>query len=293
MSSRRSAVEREAAVVAVERAWLAMAQAEQVAAQKAASASGRGDDDDDDDGGGDGEGGGGGGGGKGGGLLACLGCCGAKHMGEVAVGGLVDADAARDVTIEPGSGVELKMFQVEKKGRPKWKVEVHLTPATPPAKPFKVKVSHTWCNAVLKTKPTPATQGRLNQYAKSLAACLAAHEARLGASCEGAFPLSSEGFVRLAHYLPLIPTQAKYVNLDSFLSKPKAQDFSFLKPLLECRQPHPAKAAFFSALPKLKRHCAALSSPAGVSNATVLVNIVTDAMDACATAGGGVVPKSV
>ena len=70
------------------------------------------------------------------------------------------------------------------------------------------------------------------------------HEIRIQQQGAGAFPVSSEQFLKLVHFLPMIPASAKYLNLGSFLSKPAAQDFLFLQvalpliPSLESRDWH-------------------------------------------------------
>jgi hypothetical protein len=117
-----------------------------------------------------------------------------------------------------------------------------------------------------------------------------AHAARLAERGAGAFPMSVEDCARLAHYLPLIPQQAKLLNLSQFLAKPAAQDFLFLQPLVRCAQPSAAKAAFFSALPALKSALHTLHSPAAITPAaaSTLAASIADAMDRAANAGGGV-----
>ena len=96
--------------------------------------------------------------------------------------------------------------------------------------------------------------------------------------------------MKLVHFLPLIPTAAKYMNLGSFLAKPAAADFLFLQPLVRCAQPAPAKAAFFAALPKLKIAVKAIADGAELSPAAAaaVVDTVVEALDQAAAAGGGV-----
>lgn len=95
--------------------------------------------------------------------------------------------------------------------------------------------------------------------------------------------------MRLAHFLPLIPAQAKYLNLGSFLSKPQAADFRFLEPLVHCAQPTAAKYAFFSSLPKLKATLSSLVAPTSLTAnaAAAAVDVIATAMDAAAQAGAG------
>ena len=102
-------------------------------------------------------------------------------------------------------------------------------------------------------------------------------------------PVDSVHFAQLVHFLPMIPTSAKFLNLAAFLAKPAARDFSFLQPLVSCARPAQAKAAFFDALPAIKSTLRALASSTPISPvaAVAIVASVAECMDAAAAAGGG------
>ena len=220
-----------------------------------------------------------------GGLLCCLRPPPAQ-LAEVELGELSEAPAE-----ETGGGGDdawrVCFYEVEKKRQMKLKCELVFCWD---GDETRLKVGHTWCEAVMKAKATRAVETRLRSYAASLAAVHDAHADRLRSHGAGAFPLAPSDIVKLVHFLPLIPTAAKFMNLGSFLAKPAAADFLFLQPLVRCAQPAPAKAAFFAALPKLKIAVKAIADGAELSPAAAaaVVDTVVEALDQAAAAGGGV-----
>ncbi|KAL1495908.1 hypothetical protein AB1Y20_014551 [Prymnesium parvum] len=182
--------------------------------------------------------------------------------------------------------VEVAIYQItKKKGQLKWKCDLHLRGTS-----LKLKASNAWAAYSLKVKIDQKHEPLLRAYAASLSEIYQCHERRLQRRGQGAFAISSEQFLMLVHYLPMIPSTAKYLNLGQFLAKPAAKDFIFLQPLLNCRQPTAAKAAFFSALPNIKNTLSSITSPTPLSSSSALkiVDSVADAMDKAASAGGGV-----
>ena len=142
----------------------------------------------------------------------------------------------------------------------------------------------------MKAKATRAVETRLRSYAapRSPPSTTLTPD-RLRSHGAGAFPLAPSDIVKLVHFLPLIPTAAKFMNLGSFLAKPAAADFLFTQPLVRCAQPAPAKATFFGALPKLKIAVKAIADGAELSAAAAaVVDAVVEALDQAAAAGGGV-----
>lgn len=151
-------------------------------------------------------------------------------------------------------------------------------------------MSHTWAAAVLKLKVDPAIEPRVLAYGRSLHRLRAAHAARLKRADGGnpaAFPMTPVQLVRLVHFTPLLPPQARYLNLATFLAKPAASDFGFLAPLVQCDKPSAAKAAFFGGLAKLKAAVAAAAAPAVLTEAASasLVDTILEVMDGAAVAG--------
>jgi len=178
------------------------------------------------------------------------------------------------------------MYQIEKKkGVMKWKCDLLLGGGS-----FKLKATNAWAAYSLKCKIDPGAEPLLRAYAASLSEVYRAHEERLESRGRGPFPVSSEQFLKLVHFLPMIPTSAKYLNLGTFLAKPAAQDFLFLQPLVTCHNPAAAKTAFFSALPSIKGSLVSLASKTALSPAaaTKVVEAVASAMDTAASAGGGI-----
>merc|ERR1711998_309018 len=105
----------------------------------------------------------------------------------------------------------------------------------------------------MKLKVDPSLEPRMIMYARSLDQIRQVHAAKLRSGLSQIFPISPSQLTRLVHFTPLIPMQARYLNLGTFLSKPAAHDFQFLSPLVECARPAAAKHAFFGALSELKK----------------------------------------
>ena len=147
----------------------------------------------------------------------------------------------------------------------------------------------------------PALEQRVLTYGRALYRLREAHvssqcqQRAQGGDADGAsFPMAPSQLVRLAHFAPLIPPQAKYLNLATFLLKPIAADFCFLQPLVECDKPTAAKNAFFASLSTVKTAVAAIATSELMSEerAAKVVETIVEAMDGAVAAGRGRTSKT-
>mmetsp|Transcript_24303 Transcript_24303/g.40208 ORF Transcript_24303/g.40208 Transcript_24303/m.40208 type:complete len:576 (+) Transcript_24303:93-1820(+) len=217
-----------------------------------------------------------------------------SQLSEVAEPGQQDAEVC--VSRDQSSGLsaaELRLFLADKKkGKGlKWKCEViinHGASGNQPHDPLVLKLSNHWSAATMQLKVDKSHEGRLRRYAHALGLVFEAHAAHLDEHGSGPFPMNSSQFVRLTHFLPLLPQQAKHLNLQAFLAKPMAADFLFLQPLVTCAHPAAAKAAFFSSLPQLKLAVKELAAPTQLTAARAreLVDMIANKMNEAAVSGG-------